>query len=303
MHRLPNSSRRAWSGTALVLSLVLSLLGAMPLALGAQTRNFLWKASSRQGTVYLVGSVHLLAKEYYPLNPAFEEALAASDLLVEELDLGEMLAPESQMALLTRGLLPAGQSLDAVVSPATLQVVAERVAALGLPLEPLKRFKPWSLALTLLGLEWQKAGFDAELGLDKHFYDRARADGKTVQGLETVAFQISRFDDMSMADQDRLLLQSLKELDTEVASVTKLANAWKAGDTATVERVVLQDMKSDPLLYRRLVVERNQTWLPKIEALFARPKPAVVVVGAAHLVGPDGILAALRAKGYTLVQQ
>jgi len=287
-------------GTALLAA---SLVLAAQHFLTAQTRNFLWKASNKQGTVYLVGSVHLLAKEYYPLSPAFETAFTESDLLVEEVDLGEMLAPESQMALLTRGLLPAGQSLDKVVSAETMEVVARRVAALGLPLEPLKRFKPWALALTLLGLEWQKAGFEAELGLDKHFYDRAKADGKAVQGLETIAFQISRFDDMSMADQDRLLLQSLKELDTEVAAVTTLANAWKAGDAATVERIVLQDVKSDPLLYRRLVVERNQTWLPKIEALFGRPKPAMVVVGAAHLVGPDGILAALRAKGYTLAQQ
>jgi len=115
-----------------------------------------------------------------------------------------------------------------------------------------------ALALTLLGMEWQGAGFDPNLGLDKHFYDRARADGKTVQGLETVAFQISRFDEMSMADQDRLLLQSLKELETEVASVTALANAWKAGDAAAVERVVLQDVKSDPVLYRRLIVERTR---------------------------------------------
>ena len=237
------------------------------------------------------------------MSHATPKRLAYKAYEIEELDLGEMLAPESQMALLTRGLLPAGQSLKKVVSASTMDVVTRRVAALGLPLEPLKRFKPWSLALTLLGLEWQKAGFDAELGLDKHFYDRAKAEGKSVQGLETVAFQISRFDEMPMADQDRLLLESLKELDTEVASVTTLANAWKAGDAATVERVVLQDVKSDPLLYRRLVVERNQAWLPKIEALFGRPKPAVVVVGAAHLVGPDGILAALRAKGYTLVQQ
>ncbi len=152
-------------------------------------------------------------------------------------------------------------------------------------------------------MEWQKAGFEPDLGLDKHFYDRAQAEGKPVQGLETVAFQIARFDDMSMPDQDRLLQQSLKELETETAAVTTLANAWKAGDVATIEKIVLQDIKSDPLMYRRLIVERNQTWLPKIEALFARAKPAFVVVGAAHLIGPDGLLAALRASGYTLEQQ
>jgi uncharacterized protein YbaP (TraB family) len=214
-----------------------------------------------------------------------------------------MAAPQSQMAMLTRGLLQGGQILDDVVSKDTLALVDTRAAALGLPLGPLKRFKPWALALTLLSMEWQKAGFDPDLGLDKHFYDRARAEGKSVQGLETVAFQISRFDEMSMPDQDRLLRQSLKELETETASVAAIVDAWKAGDAAAVEKIVLQDVKTDPLLYRRLVVERNRTWLPKIEALLARPRPSFVVVGAAHLIGQDGILAALRAKGYTIEQR
>ena len=198
--------------------------------------------------------------------------------------------------------MPSGQSLDCGRIQATLALVSARVTALGLPLDPLKRFKPWALALTLLAMEWQTAGFDPDLGLDKHFYDRANAEGKAVQGLETVAFQISRFDEMTMPDQDRLLAQTLKELETETAAVTALADAWKAGDVATVEKIVLQDVKSDPVMYRRLIVERNQNWLPQIQALFTRAKPAFIVVGAAHLVGPDGLLATLRARGFALVQ-
>jgi uncharacterized protein YbaP (TraB family) len=245
----------------------------------------------------------MLTADAYPLSPAFDTAFKESDLLVEEVDLGEMLAPESQMAMLTRGMLPGGQSLDAVVSRDTLALVTKHASAIGLPIEPLKRFKPWALALTLLGMAWQKAGFQAELGLDRHFYDRAVAERKAVKGLETVAFQISRFDEMPMPDQDRLLQQSLRELETEIGSVAALLAAWKTGDAATIERIVLKDVKSDPLMYRRLIVERNQTWLPAIEALVGRRAPALVVVGAAHLVGPDGILAALRARGYTLEQR
>lgn len=265
-------------------------------------RSFLWKATFGRGTVYLVGSVHMLTKDYYPLRPALDRAFYESDLLVEELDLGEMLASEAQLALLTRGLLSGGQRLDRLLSSDAFALVSQRVAALGLPLEPLKRFKPWSIALTLLALEWQKAGFDAALGLDKHFYDRAVAEGKTVRGLETVAYQISRFDEMSMPDQERLLVQTLKGLDTEKANVTSLADAWRRGDARSVERVVLEALKTDPLMYRRLLVERNTAWLPTITELATRPKPSFVVVGAAHLVGPDGLIAALEAQGYQLEQ-
>jgi hypothetical protein len=277
-------------------------LAAAAVDLQAATRNFLWKATRGRAQIYLVGSVHLLTKDYYPLNPALDAAFKESDLLVEEIDLGEMMATENQMQMLMSGMLPSGQTLDKIVSPATMAAVEKRLATLGMPIEPMKRFKPWLLSLTLLGMEWQKAGFAAELGLDKHFFDRARAENKAVQGLETVAFQISRFDEMTNDEQDRLLSEALKELDTQTAAVTELADAWKAGDVARVEKIVLQDLKSDARLYQRMLVERNRDWFPKLEASITRGARPFVVVGAAHLVGPDGLLTMLKAKGYTIEQ-
>ena len=269
----------------------------------ASARDFLWKVTAKSGgTLYLVGSVHLLTQDFYPLSATLDRAFKQSDLLVEEADLAELLSPAAQTQMLARGMLPANASLDTVLAPATLALVAQRSKQLGLPIEPLKRFKPWALALMLSSIEWQKAGFDAEIGLDRHFYDQARAEGKAVQGLETAEYQISRFDELALDQQERLLSETLKDLDTEIGNLTALVRAWKAGDTAVVERIVLKDVQQDPLLYQRLLVERNRNWMPKIEALFARPRPAFVVVGAAHLVGPDGLVAQLKAKGYQVEQ-
>jgi uncharacterized protein len=269
----------------------------------AAARNFIWKATGKQGVLYLVGSVHVLTKDFYPLSPALESAYKDADLLVEEVDLGEMLAPGAQFQMLSRGMLPSTQSLDKLVSPATFAAVSKRFADIGMPIEPVKRFKPWLAALTLMAMEWQKAGFDAELGLDKHFYDRAKADGKEVQGLETVDYQLSRFDEMSPELQDRLLAETLKDIDTEQANMTKLVESWHAGDAAAVERIVLKDLQQEPQLYQRLLVERNKNWLPKLELLLTRKTAALVVVGSAHLVGPDGLIAMLKAKGYSVQQQ
>jgi uncharacterized protein len=271
----------------------------------APARNFIWKATGKQGagSVYLVGSVHLLTKDFYPLSPALETAYKGSDLLVEEVDMGEMLAPGAQMQLLSRGLLTGEQSLDKVLTPATYALLAKKLAEVGAPVEALKRMKPWMIALTLEALQWQKAGFDADLGLDKHFYDQAKQDGKEVQGLETVEYQISRFDEMPMDLQDHLLAETIKGIDTEQSNMTKLIEAWRAGDAPTVERIVLKDLQQETQLYQRLLVERNKNWMPKLEALFSRKRPAFVVVGAAHLVGPDGLLTMLKAKGYSLEQQ
>lgn len=272
--------------------------------LAAASPSFIWKVTGpKGGTVYLAGSVHLLSSEYYPLAPAFDEAFSASDLLVEEVDMAEMLDPAAQAMLLRRGMMPSGQTLESVLSPDTMTAVRAKVTELGLPLQPLQLFKPWSLALTLQGLEWQKAGFNAELGLDRHFYDLARTAGKAVQGLETLEFQIGQFDGLPMPLQDRMLAETLREMATTKDAVGDLARAWKAGDAPAIEKVVLKDLESEPEMYQRLLVARNNAWLPKIEALFARPRPAMVIVGAAHIVGRDGLLQKLRAKGYTVTQQ
>src|SRR5215467_11843542 len=253
----------------------------------AQTRAFAWKATKGQGAVYLVGSVHMLTSDFYPLPPSLDAGFKDSDLLVEEANLAEMLSPNMQFSMLSRGTLP---------------LLNKHAGTLGMPIEALKQFKPWMLAMTIEAMEWQKAGFDAELGLDKHFFDRAQVENKSIQGLETTDYQISLFDNMTMDQQDKFLAETLKGVATETASVGKLAAFWKAGDLAGIERLVLADVKEDPVVYDRLLVARNRAWLPKIEALFSRPRHAFVVVGAAHLVGPDGLLAMLKARGYQLVQ-
>jgi len=287
--------RRTMRTTAIAITMVLA-------AAAADAKTFAWKVAGKGGAVYLVGSVHLLSSDFYPLPPSLDAAYKDSDLLLEEVDMAELTDPVSQMALLSKGMLPSSTPLDTVISPATYALLTKRAEALGVPAAPFKMLKPWMAALTLVQLEWQQAGFDPQLGLDKHFYDRAKADGKTTQGLETSEYQVSRLDGLSMEQQERLLAESVKELDEERANMKKLVDGWRAGDVAAVERIVLSELKAEPALYQRLLVERNRNWLPKIEALFARPRRALVVVGAAHLVGPDGLIAALKAKGYTVEQ-
>jgi uncharacterized protein YbaP (TraB family) len=289
-------------------SRIMGLVAALVVAVStcadtaAAGRNFIWKIRGKQTTIYLVGSIHMLTKDYYPLDPALDSAFKDADLLVEEADLGEMLGTDAQLGILMRARLPTDQSLDKVVSPDTYAKVSKHITERGLPMELMKQFKPWMLALMIEQFEWQKAGFDPSLGLDKHFYDRAQTEGKTVQGLETADYQISLFDGMTPQQQDRMLADTLKEIDTEIGNVTKLTEAWKTGDTASIERIVLADLKDDPEMYQRLLVARNRAWMPKLEGLFSRPGHAFVVVGAAHLVGPDGLLSMMKAKGYTVEQ-
>jgi uncharacterized protein YbaP (TraB family) len=287
-----------------IAAIAAALVAAALVQTRAATRDFIWKVSGKSGgVVYLVGSVHILSKDYYPLSPALEDAFKPSGLLVEEVDFADLTSMDVQFAMLSAAMLPPGQTLDQVLPPDTYQLLSKHLEQSDLPIDPLKRMKPWMIALTLEMTEWTNAGFDPELGLDKHFYDRAKADGKETRGLETAAFQLSLFDSLTIEQQAHMLSGTLKGLDTEKQSVTKLADAWKSGDAPTVERILLADIKDDPVFYKNLLVDRNRNWMPKIEGFFSRPDPTFVVVGAAHLLGPDGLLAALKAKGYRVEQQ
>src|SRR5437764_8749613 len=121
---------------------------------GAAGHNFLWKATGRQGVVYLVGSIHALPANAYPLNAAFDAAFKDADLLVEEIDLGDA---QGQLQALTRGMLPAGQTLDKVLSPGTMALLNKFTGTLGVAAEPLKMFKPWMIVVVLEGLQLMQA--------------------------------------------------------------------------------------------------------------------------------------------------
>jgi len=273
-------------------------------AFGQKTGGqFMWKVEGPGGSsAYLLGSLHVLTADFYPLNATINRAFAESKMLVEEIDIDETSDPMVMMAALSKAMLTDGRTLDQIIAPDVYAEVKKRAEKAGMPMAAIQRMKPWLVAITLMGPTLQAAGFKPELGIDRHFYDRAKIDGKRVQGLETVDYQLSLFDQMTNEEQDRMLAESLKDVDREQASVITLTNAWKAGDTATVERIVLDDVKGDPVMYERLLVNRNRNWLPTLDALLNRKGRAFVVVGAAHLVGPDGLLAMFKAKGYKVEQ-
>ena len=240
-----------------------------------------------------------MSESFYPLNPALEAAFKDSDLLVEEVDLAEMLDPTAQMSdPVARHAAGRTSRSTRCCPPRRCALVQKTAGDLGDAGGPLMRFKPWMLAIALQGMELLKAGFDPALGLDQHFYDQAKAGGKSVQGLETVEFQISRFDGMthgaagSDAGGDA---EGAGDGDGDGRQARRRLEGRRRRRRS--KRIALADLKSDPLMYQRLLVERNKNWMPKIEALFARRGRALVVVGAAHLVGPRRIAGDAQGEG------
>jgi uncharacterized protein YbaP (TraB family) len=266
-------------------------------------RGLIWTVEKGGRTGWLVGSLHLLTADAYPLPASLDAAFAASDVLVEEANPEELKAPAAAMQLVAKAMYPPGTTLQSQVSKDTFDKIAKRAETIGLPIDRLQGFKPWMVALTLVALELQKGGFDPGLGLDQHFLNRAPGVGKKVRTLETAMEQIDFLESLSPQLQEGLVAASFEGADTELQQVQKIAAAWKAGDTVPIERLLASDMKNvDAAVYETLLVGRNRRWVPQIEDCLSQQK-CFVVVGAAHLVGSDGLVAMLRAKGYTVKQQ
>jgi len=285
--------------TAVLLALVLAGGAA------AQTRghSFLWKVQSGANVMYLAGSVHALTADAYPLNPVYQRAFDASSVLVEEIDLAEADPLTGGLGLLAKGMYTDGRTFNGVVSRETAALVAEKLKGTPLALELIQPMKPWMVTLMLEALGAQSAGLDPELGLDKHFYNLATDGRKQVIGLETVEYQIDRFDKMPDAMQEQLLRSELAEMETEKTSLRTLLTAWQSGDAAAIEKMLLMSFTDNPAAYNSLITERNRNWMPQLDACLKRSTPCFVIVGAAHIVGPQGLLALLRQRGYQIEQQ
>lgn len=270
----------------------------------AQGKHFLWKVEGPGASVaYLLGSLHVLTPEFYPLAAEIDMAFAASKTLVEEVDFDEMNDPAQMMNALGKAMLTDGRTLDQIVAPATFAEVSKRAEKAGLPMMAIQRMKPWLVAITLMGPTLQAAGFKAELGVDKHFFDRAKEAGLKRQALETLAYQIDRLDELSPKLQEEMLVSGMKDLDTQVGNVTEMAQQWAAGDVKSLEKELLVSFDESRELYDRLLVERNRNWVPHVETCLQQNAGCFIVVGAAHLVGPDGLPVLLAKMGYKVTQQ
>jgi uncharacterized protein YbaP (TraB family) len=173
----------------------------------------------------------------------------------------------------------------------------------GVPLAMFDELKPALAAIMLVAIEVEKLGFEPELGLDKHFYDLAKKAAKEVVPLETVEHQLNLVTDFSKEEGELLMKSTLKELETTRKSFTDIFKAWRMGDEQAMEKLLNGASREAPAIFKRLVTDRNANWVPKIEEFARGARPAIVIVGAGHLVGKDSVVDLLRKKGMEVRQK
>ncbi|MDB6163198.1 MAG: hypothetical protein JWL98_630 [Xanthomonadaceae bacterium] len=288
--------------TALLLAMFASAAAATPPA------PLLWKVSDSDNSVYLMGSFHLLQAADYPLSPDVEAAFKDAKTVVFEIPPDEMASPALAMQMQQAGLRTDGTRLDDELDPALRKKLAAWIATSAQAASPsvvssgmIQQFQPWLAALMISLVEMTKQGLDPMLGLDEHFAAEAKAAGKPTLGLETGEQQIAFLAAMDRDEQLQFLAEALDESDAGNRELATLHAAWRRGDARTLETVMAAQMRhAYPRLYRHINVERNDNWMPQIERRLTRPghDNTLVVVGALHLLGSDGVVEKLRSKGY-----
>ena len=287
----------------LILTLVLLLALSAARSLGAQERTLLWKVSEGDKSIFLLGSIHYLRKENYPLNQAILDAFDASDRLVLEIDLQNTPAGAAQRLTLEKAVYRDGSNLAQNVSQETYQLASKRAAELGIDMQVVQPMKPWFVAMTMLAVKLQRMGLDPKLGVDHHLAERAKRDGKPTSGLETLEFQLGIFDQLSKREQELMLRETAGELERIDKNVKDIVESWLKGDGERLAALLLAGMRQYPELQQKLVIERNRRWLDQIAKLVEQGSNAMVVVGAAHLVGQEGIVDMLKARGLSVEQK
>jgi uncharacterized protein YbaP (TraB family) len=294
--------------TAVMIFIIMSLLSISASPAGESTcageKSFLWKVRSKTGMAFIFGSVHLAKPEIYPLPRKVEESFAKSSVLAVEADPAKAAEPDVQQQMLLAALYTRDDTIQRHLSKKTYELATETMQHIGLQIETFRKTKPWFLALTIEALELQRLGYNPEYGLERHFAQEARGKKKLVE-LESFDYQIKLLSGFTEREQDLFLFYTLQDLKSLREEVEELMFAWRTGDVKTMESLATQTLLEYPEIrpiFDVLFYRRNRDMTDKIEQFLQSKDTVFVVVGAAHLVGKEGIIELLKKKGYSTEQ-
>ena len=257
-------------------------------------RPALWLVRDSDTVIYLFGTIHLLRPGLNWLNGPVEQALKSADVLVTEVDTADDGATAMQQSMVKRALLPKGQTLRGLMSPAQRTAFEALLARESIPASQFDTYKPWYPALMFSLLPLMKMGMVPNAGAEQKL---AEAFGnKPHDGLETADFQMGLFDGLPLETQLAYLASTVDNYDKIGPMTETVVAAWGKGDTDGIAQVMTSE-QSSPELEEALLAARNRTWATWIRARLDRPGTVFIAVGAGHLTGAKSVQQQLKAGG------
>ena len=260
-----------------------------------------WSVAGRANTVYLFGSVHLLKPGEFTLQGALEEAYEDAEAVFLEVDMDDLSPLDLAAATADRAIDPQGRSLDELMG-SDAALARDRAREAGIDLSLFGQLEPWFAGLTVVSLVLARDGYVADAGVEQVVQERAAADGKEILGLETLDEQLAALDSMEIGVQREFLLKALDDAQRPTDALEAFLQSWRQGDDEALAGELATEFAGAPELYRSLILERNRNWAERISGLLGDSRDYLVVVGALHLVGPDGLPATLAARGLAVTR-
>jgi len=280
------------------------VLAVAPLSASACEGNgpAIWKAKGSAGTVYLLGSFHMLTSNVNWWSPTLGRLLMNANSLTMEVSNKDMNPKAISLIVQDKGMYGGQTYLKDKLSEETYARLMEQAAELGIPEIALDKFKPWYATLVVSVKAAQVSGFLPEYGVEAVLSDAASQRGLEIAGLETPYDQLSRLADYDEATQIDMLENTLDEIGEMGKTFMDLKRAWCSGDEGELENTMLKGFKEYPKLYDQLLVERNKNWIKPLKKLLETPGHHLVAVGVAHLVGEDSVIRLLRDDGVNITR-
>ena len=285
-----------------VVALIAAFLATVPAAAADGQALSLWQVAGQQNRVYLLGSIHLLRREDPPLPAAIYAAYEDADKIIMELDMDDVDPVASQMLTNELGLISDGRTLRDLMGEELYTQATSLADTARIPLSLLDKSEPWFAAMNVEIMMLMRIGFDPALGIENQLMERARADDKEILGFETMRQQLEFLDGLSPSAQREMLIQALSEGSEMQETMDEMILAWRTGDVQFLEDNLLADMADYPELHKVIVVDRNVAWTDEIEELLDESDDYLIVVGALHLVGQEGVPRLLQARGHDVIQ-
>lgn len=262
-------------------------------------QSSVWKISDKNNhTMYIGGTIHVLRSGDFPLPKEFDEAYNKSDYIVFETDLALANSQTLQRTLAQKMMLPPNQNLSAILSAKTYAKLKDYVKEQGYKIEMFDRMQPWAVMLTLSQLKLSSIGIDQN-GVDSYYNQRSLADRLPQRYLESVEEQSAILTEIGKGEEDAVVLQTLRDMDELSSMMEWMVKEWREGKTERLKRELVDEMRnSSPKMYRIILKQRNEAWMPKLLNMLHENKRGFILVGAMHLLGRDGLLEQFKRQGY-----
>lgn len=260
----------------------------------------LWAFSDDDTTVYLLGTVHLLRPEITWKSEPIARAISEADLVVFEADTSSSGAQRQLIGFYAEhGIFPDGTRLSQLLSGEEKEDLSGAVNRIGWPMGAVEPMQPWRAAIDLSIKAMLDEGFDPQAGVEHVIEAEARANGARFRFLETVEDQLGGLAGLSTCHQLDFLMATVDSLDDTAGSLDRLVEEWVDGDVRGIGALMANPaaLGSDEI-FRVMLTERNQRWVPQIVSLLDEPGTVLVAVGAGHLAGDDSVIRMLRDIGF-----